>query len=277
MTKFKNLKKALAVSVCSSMLFSGAPKASGMMFRRLISKFTTERSVSVLDWFLGSATSEASFRYSDSLIDKYESNYNANVVGKMYNNVCYLLKKLSDRNLLKGNIKVDVIKKDLYSAELLANKTVKSKFSCLNCILPCCRSRANDKQENIIASKKELAVRLARILNETVDFKKLNEKNLISDVDKEKLDIFIGESRGTIKPDESDELKTEVPHYYLEFIVEIIMKSLNISMDKMDKIDDKTKKIINEKTRIFDAKEVLKSITSGLSNNNLIGDNIEDL
>jgi hypothetical protein len=140
-----------------------------------------------------------------------------------------------------------------------------------------CRSRANDKQENIIASKKELAVRLARILNETVDFKKLNEKNLISDVDKEKLDIFIGESRGSKKPEESDELKTEVPHYYLEFIVEIIMKSLNISMDKMDKIDDKTKKIINEKTRIFDAKEVLKSITSGLSNNNLIGDNIEDL
>ena len=130
---------------------------------------------------------------------------------------------------------------------MLASKTVKSKFSCLNCILPCCRSRANDKQENIIASKKELAVRLARILNETVDFKKLNEKNLISDVDKEKLDIFIGESRGSKKPEESDELKTEVPHYYLEFIVEIIMKSLNISMDKMDKIDDKTKKLLMKK------------------------------
>lgn len=271
MNKFTKVKKALAVSVCSSMLFSGAPKASGMMFRRLISKFTTERSVSVLDWFLGSATSEASFRYSDSLIDKYDTNYNANVVGKMYNNVCYLLKKLSDRNLLKKDIKADVIKKDLYSAELLASKTVKSKFSCLNCILPCCRSRANDKQENIIASKKELAVRLARILYETVDFKKLNKNlNSISNIDKEKLDIFIGEARGSKKPEESDELKTELPEYYLEDAIDSMMKSLKISTDK---IDDKTKKIIDKKTGIFDAKEVLKSITSELSNNNLIGDN----
>ena len=115
-----------------------------------------------------------------------------------------------------------------------------------------------------------MAVRLARILNETVDFKKLNEKNLISDVDKEKLDIFIGEARGSKKPEESDELKTELPEYYLEDAIDSMMKSLKISTDK---IDDKTKKIIDKKTGIFDAKGVLKSITSELSNNNLIGDN----
>ena len=278
MTNFKKLKKTLAVSLCASMLSSGAPKTKGMSnFRRLVSEFTKERSVSVLDWFLGSAASEASFRYSDSLIDKYDINYNANVVEKMYNNVCYLLKEFSDRNFLKNKYNLNIIKENLYSAELLASKTVKSKFSCLNRILPCCRSRANDKQENIIASKKELSVRLARILHETVDFKKLNEKKLINGVDKEKLNIFISEARGSKKPEESDELKTELPEYYLEDAVDSMMKSLKISMDK---IDDKTKKIIDERTGIFDAKEVLKSITSGLSNNNLIGDNgdnIEDL
>ena len=121
MNKFTKIKKTLAVSLCSSMLFSGAPKASGMenSLRALNTEnsslrhlsFVGERSVATLDWVLGTVA-VALFGYSVSVL-KQSSIINRNIImsDELY---CQLkdmidLIKLETNNNINNNKSVDII------------------------------------------------------------------------------------------------------------------------------------------------------------------------
>ena len=340
MNKFTKIKKALAVSVCSSMLFSGASKILAMngsfncsstsgnnktsnyncnfeinnnnltynatktilsnlliiATKKLCEFYEVEGTslryelgVQTLCWFVGSFVSEVFFRCVDSCYEKRSVNYCANEVKELYNKTCYLLTVLSDKNLLKkltdnqsdksnNEIKTDKsndeiksnnngLERNLFLSEISVGIAIKNEFSYCGYINPLHITMYDKRSGNIATSKKELAIKLADVLHQTVDFEELGKlinKKGDKKINKNRLIVLIDEARKTEEP------KTEFPEYYLEDAVNSIMKLLNI-----DKIDNNAKKFIDEKRGIFESEEVLDSMAKGMSNNILIGDDNE--
>ena len=239
-----------------------------------------ELGVQTLCWFVGSFVSEVFFRCIDSCYEKRSVNYCASEVEELYNKTCHLLTVLSDKNLLKkltdnqsdksnNEIKSNDngLERNLFLSEISMGIAIKNEFSYCDYINPLCITMYDKRSGNIATSKKELAIKLADVLHQTVNFEELGK--LISEkgdkkINKNHLIILIDEARKTEEP------KTEFPEYYLEGAVNSIMKLLNI-----DKIDDNAKKFIDEKRGIFESEKVLDSMAKGMSNNILIGDDNE--
>ena len=102
MNKFTKIKKTLAVSLCSTMLFSGAPKASGMNSENIPlqhnkglrklggNDFVKERSISTLDWLLGTVAVSL-LGFINILVYSSDINENISSSKQIYNKLEKLL------------------------------------------------------------------------------------------------------------------------------------------------------------------------------------------
>ena len=109
---FKNLKKALAVSVCSSMLFSGSPKTLGMEnFSKIFNtensslrhlSYAGELSTATLEWVLGTLA-VALLSYNIGVLKK-SSDINKNII--LSNELYCQLKDIMDVINSKKNISI---------------------------------------------------------------------------------------------------------------------------------------------------------------------------
>jgi hypothetical protein len=118
MNKFTKVKKALAVSVCSSMLFSGSPKTLGMEnFSKIFNtensslrhlSYAGELSTATLEWVLGTLD-VALLSYNIGILKK-SSDINKNII--LSNELYCQLKDMMNIINSKKNININNINND---------------------------------------------------------------------------------------------------------------------------------------------------------------------
>ena len=180
MNKFTKVKKALAVSLCSSMLFSGASKTLGMenSLRALNTEnsslrhlsYAGEISTATLEWVLGTAAVVALgyiFNFTVKSLDINENIYKAD---NWYNKINSLVNLLKDKHV-NNNI-CDTKEYDKCCARLKLAKTfldnAKNNKICCNgcsCLVSFFLCRAKSKSRDVEEQKNEVINNVAEALN----------------------------------------------------------------------------------------------------------------
>ena len=155
MANFKNLKKALAVSVCGSMLFSGAPKISGMSFFKSLGESVFQAAV----WESIDCTINTS-------VESKSINLNSEKARNIYKKACYFLKTFAVQDGLDAN----QARISLTLARKYAIYTEKSKMCKMcNCINPCYWLRISKISDNTEQYARSMIKELANALPDTIN------------------------------------------------------------------------------------------------------------
>lgn len=180
MNKFTKVKKALAVSVCGTMLFSGAHKTSGMNFFKSLGNSISQAAI----W-------ESIGRTVNTCVESRSVSLNSEEAKNIYKKACYFLKTFANSN--EYNFDNDQAHISLTLARKYAIYTEKSKMCKMcNCINPCYWlriSKISDNTEQYVRSMiKELLTAFPDTINSNEYLRKLINSAKTSDFPEESIE-----------------------------------------------------------------------------------------